>query len=194
MVILHTSFPYVLVILISVSVLVNSKWSDTGLYFSPEYFSFSFSFMIQRVLEENVILETIALYLEGLLLESRWVYRLFSNAYVFRPSLPGLISSWCLLKDCFTCVQLICMYICHCCFVEFFMSDIFPTFPNQVPKPRYSFCRRFRKSAKIDYELCHFYPSAWEYSVPIGRIVMRFDVWAVFDHVCRNSSFNEIWQ
>lgn len=68
---LLTSFPYILIVFLSVSVLVNSKRSDTGLDFSLEYFNFSFSFMIPRVLEENVILGTIALFLEGLWLESR---------------------------------------------------------------------------------------------------------------------------
>ena len=41
------------------------------------------------------------------------------------------------------------MHICHCCFVEFFLFGIFPTFTCQLLKPWYSFFRRFRKSAKI---------------------------------------------
>jgi hypothetical protein len=79
--------------MISVSVLVYRKWSDTGLDFSPEYFNLPLSFIKPKVIKINVILETTVLYSEGLWLESRWVYWLLFNDYVFFDSVPELSPS-----------------------------------------------------------------------------------------------------
>ena len=44
-------------------------------------------------------------------------------------------------------------------------------------------------TAKCYYWLSHVCPSAWNNSAPIGRIVMKFDIWEFFEIISRKFEF-----
>ena len=49
--------------------------------------------------------------------------------------------------------------------------------------------------AKIDYQLRHVRPPAWNNSAHTGRIFMKFNIWGFFSKICpENSSLIEIEQ